>query len=180
MQSHIAATPIGYGRVAKVLHWLVAVLLAAQFALGWVMPDVHRGTKPEGLIFWHVSIGMLLLAVVVIRFVWRLVEPVPLLTGGMPPWQVAVARLTHWLLYAVLVVQLVLGWANASARGWVVDLFGVVPMPWIMPSGSRAGMQAGDIHGTVAWVVLALVGLHVAAALYHQFIRRDNLLQRMW
>jgi len=173
----ISSAP-GYGAAAKSLHWLVVVLLLAQFTLGWTMPHVGGKTLPVGLIFWHVSIGMLLLAVLLARLVWRLVHPVPLL-GGVPPWQNWTARVTHVLLYATVFVQILLGWANAAARAWKVDIFGLAPLPWIVPAKSPIGMTAGDIHDDFAFVLLGLITLHVAAALYHHFVLRDRVLWRM-
>jgi cytochrome b561 len=78
-----------------------------------------------------------------------------------------------------LVVLLGLGWANASARGWSVTLFGMAPLPPLTPVGLPAGMQAGDIHSFIGWVLLALIGLHILAALYHRLILRDRVLQRI-
>lgn len=172
-----AGTP-GYGAIAKTLHWLVVTLLIAQYALGWTMPHIGRNTLPEGLIFWHASIGMLILAVVLLRLAWRLAHPVRLLGDG-PVWQRQAAQVTHFLLYAALLVQLLLGWANASARGWKLDMFGAVPMPWLMPKAARLGMQAGDIHDEFAFILLGLIALHVAAALYHRLVLRDGVLRRM-
>jgi len=174
-----AATGSGYGAMDKILHWLIVALLAIQYVIGWTMPDIHRGTKPEGLIAWHLWFGALLIIVIVIRIVWRLTHPVPLLSDGTPAWQNLLARLTHGLLYLTLVVVLGLGWANASARGYSVSLFGLIPLPPIMPEGSRPGMAAGDIHSFLGWCLLALIGLHLLAALYHYLILRDRVLQRM-
>ena len=168
----------GYGAVSKSLHWLIVLLLVVQYALGWTMPDVGKNTLPAGLIFWHVSVGMLLLAVMLFRFVWRVAHPVPLL-GGVPMWQHWTARVTHVLLYAAVFVQLLLGWANASSRAWKVDIFAVVPMPWIVPAASPAGMAAGDLHNNFAFVLLGLIVLHVVAALYHHFVLHDRVLRRM-
>lgn len=170
---------IGYAPMAKLLHWLTVVLLAIQYSLGWLMPEVHRNTKPDGLIAWHLWVGALIVVVVIIRLVWRFTHPVPLVTENVPPWQVFLARATHWSLDLGLVVLLGLGWANASARGWSVTLFGMVPLPPLTPVGLPAGMQAGDIHSFTGWVLLALIGLHVLAALYHRLILRDQVLQRI-
>lgn len=172
-------TETGYGPVAKTLHWLIFALLTAQYALGWTMPDVHRDTKPEGLIAWHLGVGAAIIAVLLIRLIWRAMSPVPLETDNLPRWQVVLAHATHWLLYLGLVVLLGLGWANASARGFPVSLLGVVPLPPIMPVGSQIGLQAGDIHIFLSWCLLAVIGLHVLGALYHRIILRDRVLQRM-
>jgi cytochrome b561 len=173
------ASAPGYGPVAKVLHWLITALLMIQYGLGWVMPEVHRNTKPDGLIAWHLGVGATIVAVVAVRLVWRLFHPVPLVSDAVAPWQNLLARITHWGLYLGLTLLLALGWANASARGWSVTLFRIVPLPAIMPSGARLGMQAGDVHSLVGWLFLALVGLHVVAALYHRLILRDQVMQRM-
>lgn len=172
-------TATGYGPLAKTLHWLIFALLGAQYALGWTMPDVHRDTKPEGLIAWHLGVGAAIIATVLIRLIWRALNPVPLETRNLPLWQTFLAHATHWLLYVGLVVLLGLGWANASARGFPITLLGVLPLPPIMPLGSRIGMEAGDVHIFVSWCLLALIGLDVAAALYHRLILRDKVLQRM-
>jgi cytochrome b561 len=83
------------------------------------------------------------------------------------------------LIYAALVVVPVLGWINASSRGWSVKLLGLMPYPSLTPAGSVFGHAMGGVHGVVAWVLFALIGMHVAAALFHRFVLRDQVLQRM-
>jgi cytochrome b561 len=175
---HGKAGAPGYGAVAKSLHWLVVVLLVAQYTLGWTMPHVSKSSLPVGLIFWHVSVGMLLLAVVLFRLGWRLAHPVASL-GGVPLWQHWIAEVTHILLYIALFIQIFLGWANASARAWKIDIFGAVPMLWIVPASSPVGMTIGTIHDNFAIVLLGLIALHAAAALYHHFVLHDRVLLRM-
>lgn len=82
-------------------------------------------------------------------------------------------------LYGLLVALPLLGWANASARGWSVRLFGVLPLPALAAKGSALGHSLGDVHQTVAWVLLAIIGLHVLGALYHLIIVRDHTVARM-
>jgi cytochrome b561 len=72
-----------------------------------------------------------------------------------------------------------LGWANASSRGWTVSLFGVIPLPALAATGSTLGHAMGDVHQVVAWALLGLVGLHIAAAVFHHFVLRDGVLRRM-
>ncbi|MBV8651020.1 MAG: cytochrome b [Alphaproteobacteria bacterium] len=168
-----------YGPVAKLLHWLVVMLLVAQFIIAWTMPPIHRGTTPETLISLHLSLGVVILLVIAVRIVWRLTHPAPAEPGDMPVWQRLVARATHGLLYAILVALPLLGWANASARGWKVTLFDILPLPPLVPTGSAVGHAMGDIHGTLATILLIVAGLHVAAALFHAVLRGDGVLQRM-
>lgn len=167
----------GYGGVARFLHWLVAALIAAQFVIGWTMPDIHKGTRPEGLIAWHLGVGATLIAVVLLRIVWRFGHRPG--AANVSPFLRAVSHVTHGLLYLALVVVPVLGWANASSRGWSVRLLGLLPIPSIAPTGSSVGHAMGDIHGYLAWALFALIVLHIAAALFHRFVLKDRVLQRM-
>lgn len=166
-----------YGLVARLLHWSIVVLVAAQFAVGWTMPDVHRDTQPVGLIAWHLAIGTALIAAMAVRVVWRLTHRPP--AGYLPPLLDTMSRLTHFLLYAALIAVPVLGWANASSRGWAETLVGALPLPALVPTGSTVGHAMGDIHSALAWVLLVLIGVHVGAALFHRFVLKDKVLQRI-
>lgn len=170
---------VGYGAVARLLHWLVFLLLAAQFGVAWTMPDIGRDTRPEGLVAWHLSLGTLILLVVAVRLLWRLSHAAPPPPDSMPPWQRGLSRLVHGLLYAILAVEPVLGWGNASSRGWDVSLFGLFRLPPLFERGSAVGHALGDIHSALATVLLILVGVHVVAALYHHFLVKDQVLTRM-
>ena len=169
----------GYTGTAKALHWLVLALLIVQFAVAWTMPDIKRDTKPETLINLHLSMGIVILFVAVIRLGWRAVQGEPAPEDGVPPWQVQSARAVHWLLYLLLFALPVLGWINASWRGFPVVMFGL-DLPKLVATRAPAWRWTGDVHSLLAeYGLLVLVGLHVAAALYHYFFRRDGVLQRM-
>lgn len=143
------------------------------------MPHVGRNTPVTTLISLHFTFGMVILAVAVVRLGWRLTHHEPEPEDGLPRWQVQSARLTHWLLYLLLLVVPILGWINASYRGMPIVMFGVELPKLVGPRASGWGWT-GDVHGLLAnYLMLALVGVHVAAALYHYFIRRDGVLRRM-
>jgi cytochrome b561 len=166
-----------YGVVARTLHWLTVLLIALQFMIGWTMPDVHKDTQPVGLIGWHLGVGATLVAVIVLRVVWRLTHrPGP---DDLPPLLDILSRVTHFFLYIGLLLVPLLGWINASSRGWTVRIAGVVPYPSLSRTGSPFGHEMGDVHGILAWVLLAVIVLHVAAALFHRFVLKDHVLQRM-
>ncbi|MEP6830286.1 MAG: cytochrome b [Rhizomicrobium sp.] len=167
-----------YGNTAKIFHWLIFLLLAAQYAVGSIMPHIGRKTLNEGWVNWHLSVGAAILFVIVLRLVWRLLRPVAL-APNMPAWELFLSRATHLILYALVLAMTVLGWAAANARGWDVKLFGVVTLPALAPNGSAWGHEAGDIHNILVYVLLGFIALHVAGALYHYFILRDRVLQRM-
>jgi len=166
-----------YDAVARTLHWLTVLLVAMQFVVGWTMPEVHKDTQPVNLIAWHLGVGATIVAVMTIRVIWRLTHwPTP---EELPPLFSVVSRITHVLLYTALVLVPLLGWINASSRGWTVRLMGVVPYPALSEPGSAFGHAMGDVHGILAWLLLALIVLHVVAALFHRFVRKDHVLQRM-
>jgi cytochrome b561 len=173
------ATFSGYSPTAKFLHWLIVVLLIGQFIAAWTMPHIGRNTPVTTLISIHFSIGIVIIAVVVVRLFWRVIygEPAPL--DGVPPWQVQSARTVHWLLYILLFAVPILGWINASWRGMPIVLFGV-ELPKLVATRAPGFGWTGDVHSLLAnYVMLTLVGLHVLAGLYHYFIRGDTVLQRM-
>lgn len=172
-------TTTGYTGTAKALHWTIVALLIVQFIAAWTMPDIKRDTKPDTLINLHISVGVLILFVAVLRLTWRAGHPEPPPEDGLPPWQVQSARAVHWLLYALLFVLPVLGWLNACWRGFSVIMFGL-ELPKLLATRAPGGDWTGDVHALLAtYGLLTLVGLHVAAALYHYFSRRDGVLQRM-
>ena len=169
-----------YDSVAKSLHWLTLGLLIAQFAFAWTMPHIGRSVPSSTLVDCHMWFGVTILFVAVIRLFWRLTHGEPVPEAGIPPWQVTTARLIHWLLYVLLFVIPILGWMNASWRGMPVTFFGLVELPKLLGTKVPGWGWTGDIHGLLAnYALLALVGLHVSAAVYHYLIRRDGVLQRM-
>ncbi|WP_242140965.1 cytochrome b/b6 domain-containing protein, partial [Sphingomonas sp. TREG-RG-20F-R18-01] len=168
-----------YSIVARALHWLTVALVVAQFGVAWTMPEIGRGTRPTGLVAWHLSIGTTILVVIVFRLLWRLTHHVPQPPNDLPPLLQLVSRSTHYLLYGLLLMLPLMGWANASSRGWPVKLFAVLPLPQLVPEESTFGHQLGDAHMTAATLLLVLIGLHVLGALYHLLVLRDQTVQRM-
>ena len=175
----MAPTASGYTGTAKSLHWLIVALLIAQFVFAWTMPHIGRNTPVTTLISLHFTFGIIILAVAIVRLGWRLSHGEPKPEDGLPPWQTLSAQVTHWLLYLLLFVVPILGWINASWRGMPVVMFGF-ELPKLLATRAPGWGWTGDVHGLLAnYLMLALVGLHVAAALYHHFIRHDGVLKRM-
>ena len=167
-----------YDPLTKILHWLVFILVAAQYAVGELMPHIGRNAQDVGLIAWHISLGAAVMLAIILALVWRVIHPVPQ-TQEIPPWQQRLATFTHWVLYLLILVMTVLGWAATNFRGWPVKLFGAVPFPALANKGDQWAHTAGDIHGLLVNVLLGLVAIHVLAALYHHFVARDRVLRRM-
>lgn len=167
-----------YGALAKLLHWGIVALLAAQYAVGWIMPHISANTPNESWVSWHLSIGAAILCVIILRLLWRLSRPVPLLATE-PRWQNRLAHATHLVLYLLVILNPLLGWAAASYRGWGVFLFGIIPLPALAARGTPWAHTAGDVHIVLTYVLLGAVALHIGGALYHHFLLRDRVLLRM-
>ena len=176
-----------YGLLSIALHWLIAALFLAMLAIGIVMtrlPFTDPLTFP--LYQTHKSIGATIFLLTAIRLVWRLVDGVPDLPVGLTPFERLAARATHGGLYAILLLLPLVGWVvvSASPLGIPTLLYGAVPLPHI--GFVAASPDKAAIENVSSWVhtILAVLGgllltLHVAAALWHHSIRRDDVLMRM-
>lgn len=169
----------GYGTVAKTLHWLIAAILIGQFALGWLMPKVGRGGEPGLSMHVHISIGIAVLALIVVRFFWRMTHRAAPPEPELPRWQHNTSVAVHWALYALVFVTTLTGWFYASARGWSLTFFDLFPLPALVAQGSPIGRAIGEIHESIVWVLIVVVAIHVLAALVHAFVYRDRVMQRM-
>lgn len=167
-----------YGTTAKSFHWTIVALLVTQYLIGWLMPDIHRGMQPGAAMTFHVSIGLVILALIVLRFAWRLTHPVSP-ESSLPAWQRLSSELVHWMLYVMVLLTTVTGWLFASYRGWSVSFFYLLPFPMLSAENSAAGKAIDGLHQAAEWTLLALVLVHVAAALVHLFFYRDRIMDRM-
>lgn len=174
----MAAPQPGYGTTAKAFHWTIVTLLVIQLPLGWLMPDIHRGMTPGAAMSLHISIGITVLVLTVLRALWRLTHPV-LPEANLPRWQRIGAESVHWLLYGVVLLTTLSGWFFESARGWTIYLYGLVPLPRLVAPGSPFGRSVGGWHGDLTWVLIGVIGVHVAAALVHLWVYKDRVLYRM-
>ena len=166
-----------YGPAAMALHWIVALLLSVALVVAWILP---RKTAPgyEGLLDLHKSVGVTVLALVVLRLLWRLGNPVAP-AAGLTSLEAWLSRVTHWALYAIMLLIPLTGYIFSSAEGQHLDLFGWLTLASPLPTDRSISLPMEFVHKTGQYAVYAVVGLHVAAALYHQFVKRDGVLQRM-
>ncbi len=169
----------GWGTLSKTLHWLVAALIVVQVPLGAIADDMKLSPLKLDLFVWHKSVGMLVLALVLVRLGWRLGQPVPR-PADVSPLLRRLATLTHVLLYVLLLVIPLSGWVVNSAAGIPVKLFWLVPLPALTSPDDGLKESAAEVHEIAIGLLLAVLTLHVAAALWHQFVRRDGILRRMW
>jgi cytochrome b561 len=173
----LANTPDRYGWIAQALHWLVAVGVVVQFALAWYMEGLPNTPDKIALYNLHKSIGVTILAAAGLRLLWRLANPVPALPAGSARWEVRAAAASHGLLYAVLFLQPLTGLAFSLASSFPTVIWGyTLPNP-----GSNSTLEAAftAAHVWLAWATLALVAIHVLAALRHHLVLKDDVLRRM-
>ncbi len=167
-----------YTPAAKVFHWLTVLLLTIQVALGWTMPGARRHVPPALLNDAHMSLGLTILALIVLRFVWRIIAGAPAAEPGTPVWQDMLARVVHFSLYAIVLLFALTGWANATFHNWPIRFLGEIPLPGFFP-GRASLRNFGHIHNGLVWVLIAVVAGHASAALWHHFVMRDRTLLRM-
>jgi cytochrome b561 len=168
-----------WGAPAKLLHWLVAALIFTQFALGWIATGWRLSPMKLNLFVWHKSTGMLILALVLLRLLWRLTNPTPALPADTPDWERAAARTSHALLYVLMIAMPLVGWVINSAAGIPFSIFWLIPLPSVVAPDKHIAELAALVHLSLFIILAALLVLHVAAALRHHFIKKNNLLARM-
>lgn len=177
-----AASP-RYNGVAIALHWVLALALAAIFGVGLYMADLPFSPMRLKLYNWHKWAGVVILALSALRLLWRVTHRPPALPhaveAAMPGWQVAAHHATHGLMYTLFFAVPLIGWAYSSAAGFPIVFLGVWQLPDFVPVSKELAEAIKPWHELSAYAMAGLVVVHVAAALKHQFIDRDGLLQRM-
>jgi cytochrome b561 len=182
MQTSRQDAALAYDAFAVSLHWLLAVLIAASFVVGLVMVDLAFSPTRFRLYNWHKWAGMAVLALSAARLAWRMAgrKPPPL-PPGIPAWQLAAYKGTHVAFYLLFFAVPLLGWFYTSAVGVPVVWLGLLPLPDLVPLNKPFGEEVlKPLHSASAYALAAIVVLHTAAALKHQFVDRDHLLARMW
>ncbi|WP_296510543.1 cytochrome b [Rhodoferax sp.] len=172
-----------YSLTAIVLHWVLGLALIGIFAVGIYMTDLPFSPTRLKLYNWHKWAGVTILALSVLRLLWRLTHRPPALPGkiaaAMPAWQHWAHHGTHHALYALFFLVPLIGWAYSSAAGFPIVVFGVLPLPDFVPADKALAEMIKPFHELSAFALIGLAGLHIAAALKHQWVDRDGLINRM-
>ncbi|SIO43467.1 cytochrome b561 [Bradyrhizobium erythrophlei] len=173
-------TSSSWGTLSRAFHWILGFAIIGMLAYGWWMN--HFPARADRFFYRsiHADLGYLVLLLTVIRLAWRGVNPTPELPPDTSRWQRIAARVSHGALYAVTILVAMLGWAHSGARSPdYSDWFGLFHVPQITSPDKAAAAAYEDRHILFAYVLLALIVLHLAAALWHHFIRRDRVAARM-
>jgi cytochrome b561 len=175
----IRNTTARWGHVAQFLHWLIVALIILQVILANIAEDLPLGMKKLAMFARHKSVGITILGLAVIRLAWRWANPTPELPTTLKPYERALAGLTHGGLYILLFAMPLTGWMMTSARGFPVSWFGFFQLPDFVPKNDSLYNAMKETHDTLALALYAIVFLHVAAALKHHFMLKDDVLRRM-
>ena len=168
-----------YTGTAITLHWLMALLIILGFLVGLYVADLALSPQKLRILAWHKWSGVTVFLLLVLRILWRLAHRAPPLPASMSALMKRLSALTHLAIYLLMAAVPVVGWLHSSAAGVSVVYFNLVPLPDLVGKDKALSHLFGEIHETLAWSLMGLVALHVAAALKHQLVDRDNLLQRM-
>ncbi len=168
-----------YSPPAKLLHWILAVLLIGMVGLGWYMMDIEDSPGSDWYFNLHKSIGLLVLGLVILRAAWRFTHrPAPLPTTT-PSWQIVASAISHWALYVLMFALPLIGAIGAAFSKSGLIFFGS-PLPRIVTPDHDIAELFFSMHSFMAWILVILVCVHVLAGLKHLLIDKDRVFQRMW
>ncbi|MGH8298308.1 MAG: YceI family protein [Steroidobacteraceae bacterium] len=168
-----------WGAVSQLLHWLIVVLIALQATLGLTGLMLPIGMEKLAVLARHKSVGITILGLATLRVLWRWLNPIPPLPPNLKPYERFLARFTHAALYALLIVMPLTGWIMSSARGFTVSWFNLFQLPNFVPKSETIYNTMVATHATLASALALVVALHIAGALKHHYVLRDNILRRM-
>ncbi|MCF3972777.1 cytochrome b [Paracoccus salsus] len=171
----------GYRTPARMFHWTIAVAVLLMIPAGLVMTqDGLARIVQDALFLFHKNLGVLLIPLILARLIYRLVHRPPPLPGHIPAWQRRAAALSHAALYVLLIVMPLSGFVRVRAGGFPIELLDSLGAgPWLAKSEALAEAAKG-LHYAAGMTLIALLALHVGAALHHVLIRRDEVWGRMW
>lgn len=168
-----------YTRTAIVLHWLMAVMILVTLPMGMFMHELDLSPFKLRLYAWHKWIGVTVFGLALLRLLWRATHAVPPSPAGMPAWQRRIAQGLHGLLYLLLILIPLSGWLMSSAKGFQTVYLGVWPIPDLLGKSEGLGEVLVEVHEALNNSLLFLLLIHVAAALKHHYLDRDDVLRRM-
>ncbi len=179
---HIKNTHHSYGLISKGFHWLIAFLVLIQLAIigyrEWFIP---KGSPLKGELMgvWHKPIGVIILILVPLAFLWKMANPHPSFPLKMKPAEQFAAHVLHALLSLIVLIMAGSGFIMSTASGYAVNFFGWYTLPLLIEKNKALANTAHEIHEWLPYFLLFLLVVHIAAALKHHFIDKDNILKRM-
>ena len=168
-----------WGSLSKALHWIIVLLIINQWVIGMRADSLPLGMAKLQALAWHKSFGITILGLAVVRLVWRLMNPVPDLSAETKPWERVLAKISHLLLYALIFALPLTGWIMSSAKNFPVSWFRLFQLPDLVAPNEALFQQMRSLHHSLFALLVVVAALHVAGALKHHFIDRNDVLRRM-
>lgn len=168
-----------WGSAAQLLHWLVALLVLGLIALGWIMVNYPISPTQFRLYALHKSVGICVLALIMLRLFWRLTDPPPSVVPGLGARERQLVLAVHGLLYALLAALTATGYLINSAANFPLSVFGLFTLPNVTGEDAILKQLAQALHLWLFWLLAALLVLHIVGALRHHYILHDDTLRRM-
>jgi cytochrome b561 len=168
-----------YTGTAKSLHWLMALMIIGMIPLGMYMHELPLSPEKLQLYSWHKWTGVTIFVLLLARVSWRLTHQPPPLPWHMSKVQRRASQAGHVLLYLLMLAIPLSGWLMSSAKGYQTVWFGVLPIPDLLGKDKELGETLAEVHELLNWILVTVLIVHVAAALKHHFINRDDVLTRM-
>jgi cytochrome b561 len=167
-----------WGSLSKALHWIIVLLIINQWVIAQ-RADNLTGFEKFKALAWHKSFGMTILMLAVVRLAWRLMNPVPDLSAETRPWERRLANVSHALLYLLIFAMPVTGWLMSSAKAYGVSWFNLFAFPDLVGKSERIYAVTNDLHHWLFGALVVVALLHIAGALKHHFVDRNDVLRRM-
>lgn len=171
-------TTRAWGSLAKAFHWLIVLLIITQWVIAQRAEEL-KGLEKAAALGWHKSFGMTILMLAILRLVWRLLNPTPDLTTETKPWERVLAKVSHFLLYALIFAMPLTGWMMSSARNFPVSWFKLFQFPDLVAPADETFRLMQDAHEALFAALACVALLHIAGALKHHFIDKNDVLKRM-
>lgn len=170
-----------YRATARWFHWGMALLIVPMIPAGFIMiQDGLPRAMQNAMFISHKNLGTLLLLLIVARLIYRWRNPPPPEPSHLPAWQTKVAGLTHFALYALLLIMPLAGYIRVRAGGFPIEALDALGLPTLVPRSDALAEVAKSVHFYGAWALALLVAMHIGAALHHGIIKRDGVFSRMW
>lgn len=168
-----------WGAISQGFHWLMALFIITMFILGWEMADMAFSPQKFKLYSWHKSLGIIILALVTLRLLWRSINVTPALPKHMHRLEKLAAYGAHIALYGLMLAMPLTGWLMSSSGGLTVNVFGWVEVPDLVGVDADLSATLKRVHYWLGWAFVGFLSAHISAALFHHFVHRDNVLASM-
>lgn len=172
-------TTDSFGSIAKMFHWVIALSIVGMLSVGFIMVNMEPSSTKMMIYGLHKSTGVLVLLLVILRFTWRIWNPVPRLPSSLSPWHHHLAKLSPLALYALLFMMPISGFTLSEAAGYPINVYDMFTLPMLLPKNLELSKTAAAVHKYGAFAFIGILTLHVSAAFYHHFILKTNVLKRM-